>query len=85
MGMAVPTFVVTRDEAKRRDWSHIRNLLLVAEVFSPSTARVDRFTKRHRYQDAGVPLYWVVDGEERRVEVWTPSAEFPDMETERLV
>lgn len=78
-------FVVPHDEAKSREWSRIRSLLLVAEVLSPSTARADRFTKRHRYQDAGVPLYWIVDGTEQRAEVWTPDAELPVMETKRLV
>jgi len=78
-------FVVPRDEATSREWSRIRTLLLVVEVLSPSTARADRFTKRHRYQDAGVPLYWIVDGEEQRVEVWTPDVQLPVMETQRLV
>jgi Uma2 family endonuclease len=78
-------FVVPRDEAKSREWSGIRSLLLVVEVLSPSTARADRFTKRHRYQEAGVPLYWIVDGDAQRVEVWTPDAELPMLETQRLV
>jgi len=30
-------------------------------------------------------LYWIVDGEEQRVEVWTPGAELPTIEAERLV
>ena len=77
-------FVVTHAEARRRDWAWIQTLLLVIEVLSPSTARADRFTKRHRYQEAGVPLYWVVDGDAQRVEVWTSSADFPTIETERL-
>jgi hypothetical protein len=29
-------------------------------------------------------LYWIVDGEEQRVEVWTPGAELPAIEAERL-
>jgi len=57
----------------------------VAEVLSPSSARGDRFLKRLRYREAGVPLYWVVDGDERSVEVWTPSDDFPVLERERLV
>jgi Uma2 family endonuclease len=44
----------------------------------------DRFLKRLRYRQAGVPLYWVVDGDERSVEVWTPSDDFPIIERERL-
>ncbi len=78
-------FVVTREEARSGEWARIRNLLLVVEVLSPSTARADRFTKRHRYQEAGVPLYWIVDGADQRVEVWTPDAELPVIETQRLV
>jgi Uma2 family endonuclease len=67
------------------EWTAVRNLLLVAEVLSPSNPRQDRFTKRRRYQEAGVPLYWVVDGDERRVEVWTPTDLFPRIERDRLV
>lgn len=77
-------FVVSREEAKGRDWSRIRTLLLVIEVLSPGTARADRFTKRRRYQEASIPLYWIVDGEGQRVEVWTPAAEVPVIETERV-
>ena len=78
-------FVVPLDEARTGDWSKLRSLLVAAEVLSPSTARADRFTKRRRYQEAGVRLYWIVDGDEQRVEVWTPDAEFPTIERQRLV
>jgi Uma2 family endonuclease len=77
-------FVVTREEARTGEWDRMRRLLLVAEVLSPSTARADRFVKRRRYQEAGVPLYWIVDTEVRQVEVWTPDAEFPRIERETL-
>ena len=78
-------FVVPLDEARTGDWSKLRSLLVAAEVLSPTTARADRFTKRRRYQEAEVPLYWIVDGEEQRVEVWTPAAELPAIEAERLM
>lgn len=78
-------FVIPHGEARTGDWSQIRSLLLVVEVLSPTTARADRFTKRRRYQEAGVPVYWIVDGEEQPIEVWTPDSEFPVTETERLV
>ena len=78
-------FVVPLDEARTGDWSKLRSLLVAAEVLSPSTARADRFTKRRRYQEARVPMYWVVDGADQLVEVWTPDAEFPAVERERLV
>ncbi len=78
-------FVAPLDQARTLEWSRLKDLLLVAEVLSPSTARFDRFIKRRRYQEAGVPLYWIVDGDERRVEIWTPGDSFPVFEEERLV
>ena len=78
-------FVVPLDQARTLEWSAIRDLLLVAEVLNPSTPRHDRFAKRRRYQEAGVPLYWIVDGDARQVEIWTPEDAFPRIERERLV
>jgi len=78
-------FVVPRAEAATLDWARMRTLLLVAEVLSPSTARQDREQKRRLYQEQGVGVLWIVDADARRVEVWTPEASFPTIETERLV
>jgi len=77
-------FVVPLEEARTLDWRHARTLLLVAEVLSPSSARADRFTKRRRYQEQQVLIYWIVDGDAHVVEEWTPAAEFPRIEGERL-
>jgi Uma2 family endonuclease len=77
-------FVVRLDEARTLDWVHIKHLPLIAEVLSPSTARADRFVKRRRYQEAGVPLYWVIDGDAHQVEVWSSEARFPRIERARL-
>ncbi|MGH7580600.1 MAG: Uma2 family endonuclease [Gemmatimonadales bacterium] len=78
-------FVVWPEEARSLTWSRIRTLCLVAEILSPSTSRSDRFLKRLRYREAGVPLYWVVDGDDRSVEVWRPTDEFPVIERDRLI
>jgi Uma2 family endonuclease len=78
-------FVVRTEEARTLEWSRMRGLLLAVEVLSPSSQRADRFAKRKRYQDASVPLYWVVDADERVVEIWTPADQFPSFERERLV
>ena len=43
---------------------------LVVEAISPSTAMRDRGLKRERYARFGVPLYWVVDVELGRIEVY---------------
>ncbi len=77
--------VVPLDEARTLQWARMQHLLLVAEVLSPSSSRHDRFTKRRLYQEQDVPLYWIVDGDERSVEVWTPGVLFPQVELQRLV
>lgn len=65
-------------------WADIRTLYLSVEIVSPSSARTDRFTKRRLYQEQRIPAYWVVDLDQRQVEVWTPDALFPVIERERL-
>ncbi len=41
---------------------------LVVEVLSPGSKRIDRLKKPPRYRDFGVPEYWVVDADGRRIE-----------------
>jgi Uma2 family endonuclease len=36
-------------------------LQLVVEILSPSTRRKDVMLKRSKYQDCGLPHYWIVD------------------------
>jgi len=78
-------FVIPRSEARTLDWRHIQDLRLVVEILSPSSTRADRFTKRRLYQERLVPVYWVVDGDARTVEIWAPDASLPSIERERLV
>jgi Uma2 family endonuclease len=78
-------FVVTMEQARTLDWSKMQDLLLVAEILSSSSARHDRFIKRRRYQEAGIPLYWIVDADEHQVEIWTPADSFPRFERNQLV
>jgi Uma2 family endonuclease len=77
-------FVVDLTEARTLDWTRMRHLLLAVEVLSPSSVRADRFTKRRLYQEVGVGTYWVVDPDERTVEVWTPADTYPAVERERV-
>lgn len=77
-------FVIAKAQAGARDWSEVTKLELVVEVLSPSSARADRFTKRRLYQVEGVATCWMVDADAGRVEVWTPDAAFPRVETERV-
>jgi Uma2 family endonuclease len=75
-------FVVDLAQAQTLDWSQMKDLLLTIEVLSPTTARYDRYTKRRLYQEVGIPVYWIVDPDEKLVEVWTPESLFPTVERE---
>lgn len=78
-------FVVPPGFPNSTQWIEVRHLMLAVETLSPSTARHDRFTKRRLYQSQGVPLYWILDADDRHAEVWTPADDFPHVERERLV
>ena len=82
-----PDLVVADTAAFLRSgmWTDVTRLFLVVEVISPSTARNDRIVKRPEYQAHAIPQYWIVDGGQRQVEVWTPAAQAPVIERERLV
>jgi Uma2 family endonuclease len=43
---------------------------LIVEILSDSTERRDRGIKRERYAGYGVPEYWIVDTDEKQVEVY---------------
>lgn len=78
-------FAVPIEDARTLDWVRMKRLLLVVEVLSPSSRRADRFTKRLEYQRQGIPLYWLVDPDERRVEIWRPGDTFPAFELDSLI
>lgn len=44
---------------------------LVIEILSPSTQRHDRVTKFNLYQQAGVKEYWIVNTEDKTVQVFS--------------
>jgi Uma2 family endonuclease len=49
--------------------------LLVVEVLSPSTRRIDRLTKVAAYDDEGVSAYWIVDPDRPAIEVFERAEE----------
>lgn len=76
--------VPDRGRGRPQAWEDVRQLLLVVEVLSPSTAHADRTRKRVTYQREGVPEYWIVDPYSRIVERWRPEDERPDVLADRL-
>jgi Uma2 family endonuclease len=77
-------FVVPKELAIAGEPARAPALALVAEVLSPSTARQDRLPKRALYQRQGVATIWLVDPEQRLVEVWTPDSSRPRVERDEL-
>lgn len=57
---------------------------LAIEVISYSSKRTDRLQKRALYMEDGVSEYWIVDPDQRHVEVWRPHAAQPDVISETL-
>jgi Uma2 family endonuclease len=37
--------------------------VLVVEIISPGSRRTDNLVKRGEYADAGIPFYWIIDGD----------------------
>ena len=64
----VPDLVVVADPASVTHRAIERPPLLVVEILSPSTRKVDRGLKAQRYAELGVVHYWILDAEERRLE-----------------
>lgn len=80
-----PDLFVVPPQRADATWRELGMPLLVAEILSPSTARQDRLTKRMHYLESGVPVYWIIDGRTRSVEVWRRGASRPEVECERVV
>jgi Uma2 family endonuclease len=79
-------FVVpTRPEGPPEHWIEVRQLLLLVEVISPSTARADRYRKRVIYMEEGVGEYWIVDAGQRLIERWRPGDVEPEIVTDDLM
>lgn len=80
-----PDIFVVPSVPPGRDWPSFPNPVLVVEVLSPATARVDRFVKRLRFQRTGIPEYWIVDLDARTVERWRSDDQRPEILDEPLV
>jgi Uma2 family endonuclease len=60
-GGRIPDLTVWAQAPPDTVWSDIKDLLLVIEIVSPSSAAMDQIVKPIEYARAGIPRYWVVD------------------------
>jgi len=51
------------------------DIVLAIEVLSPTTTNLDRRRKRELYARHSVPYYWIVDGDERTIEMYRLAGE----------
>ena len=65
--------LVSEMEPQSERWEELPLPILVVEVLSGATRRRDHLQKRDFYMDAGIPEYWIVDGEHRSIRVVRPS------------
>lgn len=56
--------VVPRAAVKSGEMLRASEVLVVVEIVSPGSRRMDRVVKRAEYADAGIPHYWIVDLDE---------------------
>jgi Uma2 family endonuclease len=78
-----PDLMVRPRAGTTRDWSALPLPILIVEILSDSTRRRDLGQKRDFYLDAGVPEYWIVDGERRTIRVVRQGRD-DDLATESL-
>lgn len=74
--MVEPDLSVICDHSKLDDHGCKGAPDLVIEILSPSTRRHDRLVKLDLYQRAGVREYWIVDPENKSVQVFTQDGGF---------
>ena len=74
-------FVIPLDATGRppATYAEMGRPILVVEVLSPSTMRVDRNQKLDLYQRMQVPAYWIVDVEKRVLARWLASSPTADV------
>lgn len=79
-------FVLSRAESARvrKEGFPVYDVLLAAEVVSPSSGRHDRVRKRPKYQKH-TPEYWILDPDARLFERWRAGDERPEISVDQFV
>lgn len=68
-----PDVVVARRERMRANPARFesRDVVLAVEIVSVSSRRTDRVTKASEYAEAGIPEYWILEGDPMVLSVYT--------------
>ena len=65
----IPDLIVLCDRNKIKSNGIFGAPDLVIEILSPATSSRDKVEKRHKYEEAGVKEYWIVDPRNKSIEV----------------
>lgn len=68
--VCVPDLAVICNPNKLREQYCFGAPTVVMEILFPSTVKADRLVKLNRYQQAGVPKYWIVLPQEQNATVF---------------
>lgn len=66
-----PDISIICDTSKLNEHGCIGSPDMIIEITSPSTARKDKLLKFHKYEEAGVKEYWIIEPQEKIVSVFT--------------
>ena len=70
----LPDITVVCDQSKLNDKGCEGAPDFIVEITSPSSNRLDKTTKYHAYQEAGVLEYWIVNPSDRTVDAYRMSS-----------
>ena len=76
--------VMPAHRLRREEPCPLEELLLVVEILDYDSVHTDRFTKRVRYQRAGIGTCWLVDPTREVIDVWTPGATLPVVQRDEV-
>jgi Uma2 family endonuclease len=83
----VPDLLVVPARAMKADEVYLdpAHVLLAVEVLSDTHRGIDLLIKRSEYAEAGIPSYWIVDREERRLTALTLDSDAKEYREEAVV
>ena len=75
-----PDVFILCDRSKRRKWGVKGAPDFILEILSPSTRRKDCLLKLHKYENAGVREYWILDPyQEKLLIYWFEQDDIPQI------
>jgi Uma2 family endonuclease len=65
-----PDILIVCDKSRLKGTGYFGTPVLIVEIVSPATAKIDKILKFNKYEKAGVKEYWIVEPEGKVVSVF---------------